>query len=118
MAFWVLKNESNETILQKLKVADDMWSRMIGLMGKKYLSDMDGLWITPCNSIHTFFMKMAIDVIFLSNDQTVVAVYKSIKPWRMTRIVWRASSVIEAKANTIADMIKIGDKLRMEKCIN
>jgi uncharacterized membrane protein (UPF0127 family) len=57
-----------------------------------------------CNSIHTAFMKFPIDVLFVDKDLKVVSVYENLKPWRITRLHFRASSVIELPAGTIAGL--------------
>ena len=59
------KNNHGEIVCSKVKLANNIYDRLLGLMFKKQLNNFDGLLIKPCNSIHTFFMKMNIDVIFL-----------------------------------------------------
>lgn len=118
MSFVTVKNEQSDVLLGRVAIAETMLTRMMGLMGKENLGETDGLWIHPCNSIHTFFMRMSIDAVFLNKDNTVVAIYPALKPWRMTRLLWRATSVIEASANSIASKLKVGDKLRIVQCTN
>lgn len=108
--------EDNLIICKNLKEAKKTIDRMIGLMFKEPMKDHDGLLIKPCNSIHTFFMKYSLDVVFLSKKLEVVAIYKNIKPWRMTRIIFKASQCLEMKNGTLTDDLRIGDKL--ELCIN
>lgn len=112
-----MKVEVNgKTLSYELKIASSFFSRLIGLMFKKGMKDYDGLLIKQCNSIHTFFMFFTIDAIFLNKNNEVIKIYRNLKPWRMTRIVWRASQCLELNAGTIPDDLKEGDSLSI--CTN
>ena len=77
-------------------VAKTFWQRFMGLMGRKSLPPGEGLLILKCNSIHTCFMRFAIDATFLDGDDNVVKVVRNIRPWRFC--VWggrRAVKVLE-----------------------
>jgi uncharacterized membrane protein (UPF0127 family) len=76
--------------------------RLMGLMGRKELPFGDGLHIVPCNSIHTFFMRIPIDVLFLDRSLKVVKALPAIPPWRATKVYFGAHSVLELPAGTIA----------------
>lgn len=94
-----LKNPAKEKILlQDLQVADRFFARLKGLLGRSELSQDQALWIHSCNSIHTFFMKFPIDVIFLDRKMQVVRIRKNISPGKIILPVWGASSVIETAA--------------------
>lgn len=82
-------------------VADSPFKRMKGLLGRKEMQKGEALWITPCYSIHTFFMRFSIDVVFLNKKNRVVALIKNIKPNRMTRLYLKATSVLELPSGTI-----------------
>ncbi len=73
-----------------------------------------GLWIEPCNSIHMFFMKFAIDVLFLDSGGRVKRVLLALKPWRVSPIVFGARTVVELPAGTLADRALVGRQLRLE----
>jgi uncharacterized membrane protein (UPF0127 family) len=112
-----MKVEVNGKILShELKIASSFFSRLIGLMFKKGMQGYDGLLIKQCNSIHTFFMFFTIDAIFLNKNNEVIKIYRNLKPWRMTRIVWRASQCLELNGGTIPDNLKEGDSLSI--CTN
>ncbi len=49
----------------RLEVADGLWSRFMGLMGRPALEPDTGLWLTGTNGIHMMFMRFAIDAVFL-----------------------------------------------------
>ncbi|MBT3236054.1 MAG: DUF192 domain-containing protein [Bdellovibrionales bacterium] len=112
-----IKIASKEIALGKSVVeANTIASRMIGLLGTSSMNDFDGLLITKCNSIHTFFMKYDIDVIFLDSGNRIIQIIRSIKPWRITRIYFRASKVLELSGGTLDENVHIGDQV--EICIN
>ena len=98
-----------------VRVADTLFTRMKGLLGKKELPQGESLWIKPCFSVHTFFMKFPIDVIFLNKTNQVIAAVSNLTPNRMTRLYPQSFSVLELPPGTIvADNIQIGDQLEIE----
>ena len=64
-------------------VADSYWARLRGLLGRSGLEPGEGLLLRPANSIHTAFMRFAIDVVFLDQDLTVLDVVEGVPPWRV-----------------------------------
>jgi uncharacterized membrane protein (UPF0127 family) len=58
------------------------------------------LIIAPCNSIHTFFMRFAIDVVFVARDGRVVHVSRAVPAWRL-RLALRAFAVVELAAHSL-----------------
>lgn len=103
-------NNSERTLVGNLTVADSIFSRMKGLLGKNILSEGEGLWIRPCKGVHTFGMKFAIDVIILNREQRVIAIKNELKPNRITTIYSDAATVLELPAATARDAkLSIGD---------
>ncbi len=97
-------------------VTESAWERNVGLLKHKELREGEGLWIDPCNAIHTFFMRFAIDAVFLSRDLRVVKVKTNLRPWRMTGIYWSARSVLELPAGDANRLgIRLGDKLKVRE---
>ena len=82
---------SQHRIIEKVKVAKSFKDRLIGLMFAKSLGEYNGLLISPCRSIHTFFMRMSIDVIFLDKNYKIIKIIRRMKPWRVTGIYFRAA---------------------------
>jgi uncharacterized membrane protein (UPF0127 family) len=74
---------SGAVVAERVQLASDPWSRFWGLTGRRELPPGHGLLITPCSSIHMFFMRFPIDVVFLDRDDIVVKIVHGIKPWRM-----------------------------------
>ncbi|MEA2646451.1 MAG: uncharacterized protein QOE92_1534 [Chloroflexota bacterium] len=101
-------------IVEDLEVARTSWSRFVGLMGRESLAQGGGLWIEPCNSIHMFFMRFAIDVLFLDRQNRVKKVMLNLRPWRISPIVFGARTTVELPAGTLADRSLEGSQLRVE----
>ena len=79
-----LRNVTKARIaVENLELADNIAGRFIGLMGRKNLADDSGLLITKCNSIHMFFMRFAIDAVFIDREMTVVRIVRNLQPWRL-----------------------------------
>jgi uncharacterized membrane protein (UPF0127 family) len=91
-----------------------MWSRFMGLMGRETLPSGHGLWIEPCSSIHMFFMRFAIDVLFLDREGRVKRVLLRLRPWRVSPVVLGARTVVELPAGTLRDKALVGQRLRLE----
>ncbi len=110
----VVNKTSNKEIARKLIIADNIFSRLKGLLGKKTMLNGEALLIKPCKGIHTFGMQFPIDVIFLNKRNRVVALAKNVEPNRMTRVFFTATSVLEMPAGTI-DMTstKVGDDVEI-----
>lgn len=81
--------------------ANNFWLRIKGLLFHKEPVVEEGLLITPCNSIHMFFMRFPIDVIFLNQSNTVVKIVPNVKPWTFIAPVRAAHSTLELPSGTI-----------------
>ena len=79
-----LQNSRNGRLLAtSLETAFDSRSRNRGLLGRDRLQEGAALILAPCSSIHTFFMRFAIDVLFAARDGRVVKVHHAVRPWRV-----------------------------------
>jgi hypothetical protein len=98
------------------EVAESFWRRALGLMFRKELKKDRGLLIRfsptlKSRTIHTFFMRFPIDLIFI-DDENVVVELTELKPWRVYNPKTSGSSVLEVSAGIISEKgIKVGDKL-------
>lgn len=111
----VYNSSKNIVIATQVKMANNFFTRTIGLLFRKSLSKEEGLVIKPCSSIHTFFMKFAIDVLFVGKKGNIVALYENVKPWRILPLHFTSSYVIELPAGTILDKnIDKGDVVRVD----
>ncbi|MCX7977393.1 MAG: DUF192 domain-containing protein [Bdellovibrionaceae bacterium] len=108
-----LHSETRSIVLvERLHLAGTILSRMIGLIGRNEITSDEALWINPCNSIHTFFMKFPIDCVFLDKNMKVCAVRSGVKPWRILWPVFAAKSVVEMRSGRALELgIQIGEKV-------
>ncbi len=81
--------------------ADTFFRRLVGLLGRKSLADDEGLWIEPCDSVHTLFMRFPIDVAFVDRAGVVVRKLDRLPAWRVTRIHHRARACVELAAGVL-----------------
>ncbi|HUB65941.1 MAG TPA: DUF192 domain-containing protein [Candidatus Methylacidiphilales bacterium] len=98
------------------RVADNAWTKLIGLLRDQSLEPGDGIWLKPCNSIHSFGMKFVFDAIFLDKKLRVVHLMNEMKPGRISRIVFSAQSVLEIPAGVIRQSgTELGDEFEMRR---
>jgi hypothetical protein len=96
------------------RVADTHYARLVGLLRDKTLESGDGMWIVPCNSIHSIGMKFVFDAIFLDKNLRVVHLVREMKPWRISKMVFSAHSVLELPAGLISQTAtELGDQFEM-----
>ena len=105
--------KSGKFLGENIEMANSFYTRLRGLMFAKGFGDRDGIWFQPSNSIHSFFVKIKFDVIFINSDNQVVKVYRNFKPWRLTPIIFRSSRVLELPAGTVGDEVIPGDELEV-----
>ena len=97
-----------------VEVADRGPTRTKGLLGRKGLVPGGGMWIVPCESVHTFFMKFPIDLVYLGKDRKVCKVRHAVKPWRMSACL-SAHSILELPAGAAEKTgTQVGDELGVE----
>jgi uncharacterized membrane protein (UPF0127 family) len=87
--------------------------RRKGLLGRKGLGPGEGLWIRPCEAVHTFGMQFAIDLVYLDRNLKVKKARSGVAPWRLSACL-SAHSVLELAAGTIrVTHTKPGDMLEV-----
>lgn len=100
------------TIASSVEVAGNSWQRIKGLLGRKELPQNAAMVITRCQSIHMFFMKFPIDVIFCDTKNKVVGLCLNIQPFALSPIFFKASYAIELPAGSIvASKTQVGDQI-------
>ena len=109
-------NRSRDSIVgDRIEVANTPETRNRGLLKHTSLGRGEGLWIVPTQSIHMFFMKFALDIVYLNKGKKVLKVVKNLKPWRIS-LCLPAHSVLELPVGTIARTgTRKGDQLEFEK---
>jgi len=106
--------ESGEIIVPKLQVANTFWSRFRGLQLRRSLPSDEGLLLQNCRSIHTHWMRFAIDVAMLDKSGRVLAIHSAVAPWRIVGRVRGTEAILETVAGAIGDRIRVGDVVQVE----
>ena len=109
-----LRNEDGDVVCERCTLARDPYSRMRGLLGRGGLAEGEGLLLQPAGSIHTFFMRFAIDAVFLDAERRIVRIASDVRPWR-TAAAKRSRAVLELAAGEAARVgLQPGHLLRLE----
>ena len=118
------RNLSRSTALaERLEVADGLWGKFMGLMGRPGLDPDAGLWLADSNGIHMMFMRFAIDAVFLGKPdpgqdgaRPVVSVHRGLRAWTgMVPLVRSANGVLELPVGTIERSgTAVGDLIVLE----
>jgi uncharacterized protein len=103
-------------IADKVMVADTYFKRLRGLLGKTHLESGEGLLLTHCSSVHCFFMKFTIDVVYLSTDMVVLGT-ETIHPWRIGKFFRDTVHVLELEEGALGIQLKKGDQLYFEDTV-
>lgn len=107
--------ESGVLVAERLRPAHTHWTRLRGLLGTDSLPPGDGLWLKPCRQVHMFWMRYAIDVVFLDGQHRVLHTVSDLGPGRISPKVARAESVLELPAGTIARLgLRVGARIEIE----
>lgn len=111
----LVNRTQNKILLENLEIANNLLSRMKGLIGKETMENGYGLWIKRCNSIHTFLMNFPIDVIFVDKNLKVKKCIEKIEPNKIVWPILGANSVIELKSGFLSEhKTQIGDQLHVD----
>ncbi len=109
-------NLSKETLIgDEIAIADTPGARNRGLLKHDGLDQGEGLWIVPCEAVHTFWMKFTIDAVFLDKNKKVTKVVPNLRPSRLA-MSWRARSVLELPAGRAAETrTEPGDQIEIRR---
>jgi uncharacterized membrane protein (UPF0127 family) len=100
-------------VCERCKLADRPLARLRGLLGRDGLASGEGLLLRPASSIHTFFMRFPIDVVFLDRGLVVLGIHDTIDPWR-TASQRGAKIVLELPAGESSRRgLAVGDQLTL-----
>jgi uncharacterized membrane protein (UPF0127 family) len=78
-----LANDDGTVVCEHCLLAETMFTRLRGLLGRKGLAEGEGLLLRPASSIHTAFMRFTIDAVFIDRENRIVKVAAELRPWRM-----------------------------------
>ena len=101
----------NDVVCDPCVVAESFGARLRGLLGRRSLPVGEGLLIRRESSVHTFFMRFAIDVVFLVSDERVLRVDANVGPWRL-KACRGAYSVLELAAGA-SEGVCPGDRIEL-----
>jgi uncharacterized protein len=109
-----VRTESGKLVCERCEIADSAFARARGLLGRSGLEPGGGMLIDRAGSVHMFFMRFPIDVVFLAKDRTVVGVRHGLRPWRVAA-ARRAVATLELPAGRAAEAgVEKGDRLVLE----
>lgn len=97
----MINRNTGKYLCQNTIHANTFMKRLCGLLPYESLPQGDGMLITPCKSVHTFFMRFPIDVIYLDRDLQVVALFENVPKGKTLPYHKKAYSVLELPAGTI-----------------
>jgi uncharacterized membrane protein (UPF0127 family) len=111
--FALTNTRNNRIVARTLLTAFDSASRRKGLLDHDSLADGSAIIIAPSSAIHTFAMRFAIDVMFVSKDGRVLKLRRDVKPRRIAA-AWRAFAVVELPAGALERSdTRPGDRLQL-----
>ena len=112
-----ITNETRGTVLaERATVARSFWARFRGLMGRRELPAGEALIFNKNSSVHTFWMRFPIDVLFTDRQDVVVGFREAMPPHRPYAGARGAYRTIELPAGAIARTATArGDQLRIEE---
>lgn len=104
-------------LCDRCELAETPLRRLRGLLGRRRLAPGEGLLIRPAGAIHMWFMRFAIDAVFLDADALVLRVAPDLRPWRMAHCRG-ARAVLELPAGTCAGAgLREGDRLLIARAV-
>jgi len=108
-------SKGGKLVARRVERAETSAQRRKGLLGRSRMEPEDGLYIVPCEWVHTFGMQFPIDLAFLAADGRVLCVHHCLKPNRLSKIAVRAQGVLELAAGRLraTDTVR-GDVIRFQ----
>ena len=109
-------NVSRDSLLgDQIRVANTHWTRLRGMLGRPEPQPGEGLLLDPCQSVHMYWMSYALDVAFLAEDGTVVAVYSELQPSRLSGRHKDAVRALELRAGMLEQSgTQVGDRIELK----
>ncbi|MCB0358270.1 MAG: DUF192 domain-containing protein [Bdellovibrionales bacterium] len=112
----VTVEETGVVLGDEVEVAESFSARSIGLLGRRELLPGSGLHILRCRMVHMWFMRFAIDAVFLDRLRRIVGIDASLQPWRLSRWWGQADSVLELPAGSAEQyQLIVGQRIRLEE---
>lgn len=112
----LVNRDNGQVIADSIESATTFFTRLKGLMFRQQLSNGGGLYLHPCKSIHMFFMKFPIDVLYLDKDWKIVGMEEQLEPGKIGKVFPNVVSVIELGSGSIQKYdIKAGQIVELLK---
>ena len=108
-----LRTVDGTVVCAQCAIASTPIARLKGLLGRSSLEPGEGMLFPRTGSIHMFFMRFALDVVFCDRELEVVKVVRDLKPWK-TAAARGAKVVIELPVGAAAG-IEPGDRLVLDR---
>lgn len=110
----VVASDDGACLVPRVALATTFWQRWRGLQWRRPLAADQGLMLRPARSIHTHWMRFAIDVTWLDRDLRVLAVRRALVPWRIAAGPADSQVVLETLAGALGDRWQVGLCVRLE----
>ncbi len=115
-AMYTVRHAAGQLLADRVEIADGTWSRLRGLIGRSSLDAGEGLLLTPCQAVHMYGVRFAVDVVFLDEAGGVVATYEGLEPGTRTPVHRDAYQALELPAGTVHRTgTHAGDRIRLEE---
>lgn len=106
--------DRNTIVGDRVRMARTLTDRTVGLLGTRSLAPGEGLWIERSPSIHMFFMRFAIDAVFVAKDGRVTKIVENLRPWRVVWWARGARDCLELPVGAVAASgTRVGDRLEL-----
>jgi uncharacterized protein len=106
-----LRRENGSIVCERCLLAETALTRMRGLLGRRELPSGEGILLKPASSVHMWFMRFAIDAVFLDAEMRVVKIAADLKPWRMTGARGAKSCLEIASGEAARRGLTVGERL-------
>lgn len=99
----------------RVVLANTVWTRLKGLLGAPPLQPGEGMLLEPCQAVHMYGMKQALDVAFLGGEGQVIALYHGLRPGQRSKYHGKATQALELPVGTLSETgTSVGDRLRVQ----
>ena len=107
----MLVDNTGKAIIPQLEIANTFFRRFVGLQFRCSLPPKSGIWISPCSSIHTCFMRFPIDVWMLNRNGIVLQSQRNVLPWRIVIAPRGTQSIVETMVDTLS--LTVGQRVQV-----